>query len=501
MFQYIVNSLPIIFSIKTILVMSFGVAAGIGIGAMPGLTATMGVALLIPITFKMSAASGLILLGSIYCGAIYGGSISAILLKIPGTPSSIATAYDGYPMVKKGEADKALKIAIIASTFGGLISVIVLLFLSPPLAHFALMFGAAEYFWVAMLGLSVIVSLSNSNIIKGLISACFGLLVGTIGIDMITGVPRFTFGNPNLLGGISVIVLLIGLYSIPQALEMIENDKVNVVPQILQRGKKASFLEMYREVKKDIACYLRSSVLGTIIGIIPGAGGNIASFMGYEQAKRFSKEPDSFGKGAPEGLVGSEAANNGVTGGSLVPLLTLGVPGNAVSAVFLGGLIIHGLQPGPRLFAEHGDIVYTFIVSLFFVNIIMFFMGYYGAYIFAKITKVPNSIVGPLVIVLSIVGSYAINNNIFDSAMMLLFGFIGYSMKKAGIDPGPAVLGLILGPMAEENWRKAMMISGGSLNIMFEGSINWLLSGLVIISLTFGIISFFKSKVKIDETD
>jgi len=496
MFQHIANALPVIFSIKTILIMSFGVAAGIGIGAMPGLTATMGVALLIPITFKMDAVSGLILLGGIYIGAIYGGSISAILLRVPGTPSSIATAYDGYPMTKHGEADKALKISITASTCGGLISALALLFLAPPLAHFALMFGAAEYFWIAILGLSVIVTLASDNLIKGFISAALGLFVGTIGIDVITGVPRFTFGNPNLLEGVSVIVLLIGLYSIPQALTMIENDKVNIVPKILKRGKISSFSEIWREIKKFYGCYLRSSFLGTVIGIIPGAGGNIASFMGYEQAKRFSKDPDSFGKGTSEGVAGSEAANNGVTGGSLVPLLTLGVPGNAVSAVFLGGLIIQGLQPGPRLFVQHADIVYTFIVSLFFANIIMLFMGYYGAYIFSKVTKVSNSIVGPLVIVLSIVGSYAIHNNIFDSAMMLLFGFIGYLMKKVGIDAGPAVLGLILGPMAEENWRRAMMMSGGSLNILFKGKINWVLIGLITILLTLGIISFFKSKAK-----
>jgi len=495
-FQQIVSVLPIIFSIKTILIMSFGVAAGIGIGAMPGLTATMGVALLIPITFKMDPASGLVLLGSIYIGAIYGGSIPAILLKVPGTPSSIATAYDGYLMTKQGKADKALKISITASTCGGLISALILLFLSPPLAHFALMFGAAEYFWVAIVGLSIIITLTSNNLIKGFISAALGLLVGTIGIDLITGVSRFTFGNPNLLEGVSVIVLLIGLYSIPQALTMIENDKVNLVPEILRRGKTSPFSEIWREIKKYYSCYLRSSFLGTIIGIIPGAGGDIASFMGYEQAKYFSKDPDSFGKGTSEGVAGSEAANNGVTGGSLVPLLTLGIPGNAVSAVLLGGLIIHGLQPGPRLFVQHADVVYTFIVSLLFANVIMLFMGYYGAYFFSKVTKVPNSILGPLVIVLSIVGSYAIRNSIFDSGMMLLFGFIGYLMKKTGIEAGPAVLALILGPIAEENWRRAMMMSGGSLNILFRGSINWILIGLVVISLTFGFISFFKSKAK-----
>jgi putative tricarboxylic transport membrane protein len=492
MFEQVIGTLPIVFSLKSILIIFFGVSTGIMIGAMPGLTATMGVALLIPVTFGMDAASGLILLGSIYCGAIYGGSISAILLQVPGTPSSIATSYDGFPMTKKGEGDRALKVAITSSFCGGIISTFLLLLFAPPLASFALMFGAAEYFWVAMVGLAVIISLSASSIIKGFISACIGLLVGTIGIDMVTGVSRFTFGNPQLLDGVSVIVLLIGLYSIPQALVMIEDKFVNTVPKIIQRGKVSNFAEVIGDVKNYYTTYIRSSILGTIIGLIPGAGGDIASFMGYEQAKRTSKNPEKFGTGTPEGVAGSEAANNGVVGGSLIPLLTLGIPGNAVSAVLLGGLIIHGMQPGPTLFVKHGPIVYTFIVSLFLANIIMLILGYYGSYVFSKVTKVPNSIVAPLVIVLSIIGSYAIRNSIFDSGMMLFFGFVGYLMRKAGIEAGPAVLGLILGPIAEINMRRALRMSQGNIAILFEGKIVWVLIVLFVIMLTVGIISFFK---------
>lgn len=500
MYDAMFKAVPIVFSLDSILLALLGTGLGIITGAMPGLSATMGVALLIPITFGMEPAYGLILLGGIYCGAIYGGSISAILLRVPGTPSSVATTYDGFPMTQKGEADKALKISITASFTGGIISAAILLFMAPPLARVALMFGASEYFWLALLGLSVIVSLSSANLIKGFLAAAFGLFVGAIGLDPLTGVPRFTFGIPNLLDGVPIIVFLIGLYSIPQALEMIETETVNKVPEMIQRGTACKFREIWHEIVHICwPTYIRSSILGTIIGIIPGAGGDIASFLGYEQGKRFSKHQEKFGTGWSEGVVASEAANNGVTGGSLVPMLTLGIPGNAVSAVMLGGLLIHGLQPGPRLFAQRPDVVYTFMIALFLVNAIMLFLGYFGSYLYAKVVKVPYSIIGPLVITLSVVGSYAIKNSMFDVGLMLLVGFIGYIMRKLAIEAGPAVLALILGPMAEENWRRAMLISGGDVTYVFTGVLNWFLIILFVIVLLFGIRTFIKRKNEVEE--
>lgn len=500
MYDAMFKAVPIVFSLDSILLALLGTGLGIITGAMPGLSATMGVALLIPITFGMEPAYGLILLGGIYCGAIYGGSISAILLRVPGTPSSVATTYDGFPMTQKGEADKALKISITASFTGGIISAAILLFMAPPLARVALMFGASEYFWLALLGLSVIVSLSSANLIKGFLAAAFGLFVGAIGLDPLTGVPRFTFGIPNLLDGVPIIVFLIGLYSIPQALEMIETETVNKVPEMIQRGTACKFREIWHEIVHICwPTYIRSSILGTIIGIIPGAGGDIASFLGYEQGKRFSKHQEKFGTGWSEGVAASEAANNGVTGGSLVPMLTLGIPGNAVSAVMLGGLLIHGLQPGPRLFAQRPDVVYTFMIALFLVNAIMLFLGYFGSYLYAKVVKVPYSIVGPLVITLSVVGSYAIKNSMFDVGLMLLVGFIGYIMRKLAIEAGPAVLALILGPMAEENWRRAMLISGGDVTYVFTGVLNWFLIILFVIVLLFGIRTFIKRKNEVEE--
>ena len=500
MYDAIFQAIPVVFSIKSLLLMFLGTGLGIAIGAMPGLTASMGVALLIPLTFGMPPAYVLVLLGSIYCGAIYGGSISAILLNVPGTPSSAATVLDGFPMTQRGEADKALKISTTASFTGGIISAFVLLFLAPPLARIALMFGASEYFWLALLGLSVIVSLSSANVVKGFLAAAFGLFVGSIGLDPLTGVPRFTFGVPNLLDGVNVIVLLIGLFSIPQALEMIESETVNRIPEIVERGVACKFRELWHEIAHVCwPTYIRSSILGTFIGIIPGTGGNVATFLGYEQAKRFSKHPEKFGTGWSEGVAGSEAANNGVTGGALVPLLTLGIPGDSVTAIMLGGLLIHGLQPGPRLFVQHPDVVYTFMVGMVVINVVMLIMGYFGSYLFAKVAKVPYSIVGPMVIALSVVGTYAIKNSMFDVGLMLFFGFIGYIMRKLAIPAGPAVLALILGPMAEENWRRAMLISGGEIGYMFSGILNLVLIVLFLLVLGVGIATFIKKGKKTEE--
>jgi len=492
----VLNVISGIFSIHGILLITLGVAGGIAIGAMPGLSATMGVALLIPITFTMAPAHGLMLLGSIYIGAIYGGSISAILLRIPGTPASIATTLDGFPMAQNGEADKALKVSIASSFAGGIISAIALLLIAPPLAKIALAFGPAEYFWVTLFGLSIIVALSSNNLIKGFISAVIGLFIGVIGMDPLIGVSRFDFGNVNLLGGISPIILLIGLYSIPQALEMLESGEINKGMSAVKLQKHASFREIWEEFCKFWPTYFRSGIIGTIIGIIPGAGANIASYVGYNEAKRWSKHPEKFGTGISEGITGSEAANNGVTGGSLIPLLTLGIPGNGVTAVLIGGLLIQGLRPGPMLFSENADIVYIFMGSILFGNFIMLFLGYYGASIFANVVKIPKTIVAPTVIVLSMVGTYAINNSSFDVGIMLIIGIIGYIMRNLNIDSAPAVLALILGPMAESNVRRALLISEGNIGILFTGLINWIFIIATVASLIFGFSTFIRERIK-----
>lgn len=496
MWALIYSLLPEVFSLVSILIMTFGVALGILFGAMPGLSAAMGVALLIPITFGMTAAHGLTLLGSIYIGAIYGGSISAILIRVPGTPASIATIFDGYKMTENGEADKALKISITSSFVGGLLSAIALLLISPLLARIALSFGPAEYFWVAIFGLSIIVSLCTDNPIKGLLSAGFGLFIGVIGMDPIIATERFTFGYIGLLNGVPIVVMLIGLFSIPQALEMIEGKELNKAPFLMKRKKVIGIMELLREIKQIWVTYIRSSIIGIIIGIIPGAGANIASYMGYNEAKRWSKNSKKFGTGISEGVAASEAANNAVTGGSLIPLLTLGVPGNQVSAVLVGGLMIHGLQPGPMLFVKNPEVVYTFILAFMVANVIMLFLGYYGANLFVNVVKMPKSILAPIIIVLSMIGSYALANSFFDVMLMLMFGIIGYFMRKVNISSAPAVLALILGPMAEANIRRVILMSGGGYTKLFDGFLNWVLILLTFMSLAFAFYIFFKNRAE-----
>lgn len=496
MWAPLMRGFNIVLSLKSIIIMFIGVAGGIGVGSMPGLTGTMGVALLIPVTFSMDPASGLILLASMYIGAIYGGSISAILLRVPGTPASIATAFDGHVMTKNGEGDLALKTSIVSSFVGGVTGALILIFLSPPLAKVALSFGPDEYFWVAIFGLSIIISLVSENPIKGFISASLGFFVGTIGMDPLIGNTRFAFGNTNLISGINVVVLLIGLYSIPQALEMIEEDSSKSL-EIVKTGKKAKLKDVWDDIKENSwMTYIRSSILGSLVGVIPGAGANIASYLGYNEAKRWSKRPDKFGTGIQEGVAASEAANNGVVGGSLVPLLTLGVPGNAVSAVLIGGLMIQGLRPGPQLFTSDPDIVYSFMGAILFANLIMLLLGYYGANLFVQVVKIPNTILAPIVITLSMIGSYALQNSLFDVALMLSFGMIGYFMRKVNIKSSPAVLALILGPMAEENVRRALMISGGNINILFSSVTDFILITLIVLSLGTSIFVFFKERVK-----
>src|SRR6056297_137861 len=501
MWGSLLEAFSVIFSFYGFFLMVFGVAGGITIGAMPGLSATMGVALLIPITFAMEPSYGLILLGSIYIGAIYGGSISAILIRVPGTPASVATTLDGYPMTINGEADKALKISITSSVTGGVISALALLFISPPLAKIALKFGPSEYFWVALFGLSIIVTLSADNPIKGFISAGIGLFVGTIGMDPLVGTARFTFGNMNLLSGVQVIILLIGLYSIPQFLETLESGNLNKGLSIMKRDKIISPKEIFTEIKSIWPTYIRSGILGTLIGIIPGAGANIASYVGYNEGKRWSKHSEKYGTGFSEGIAASEAANNGVTGGSLIPLLTLGVPGNGVTAVLIGGLLIQGLNPGPRLFAQNANIVYAFMGAILVGNFIMLFLGYYGADLFVNAVKIPTSILGPIIIVLSIVGSYAIQNSLFDSGLMLGFGLLGYLMRKLNIDSAPAVLALILGPMAESNVRRALLMGGGNPMVLFKGFINWVLIVMIAVSFFFAFYTFIRERKNIGEED
>lgn len=467
-------------SLTNLIASVLSVAIGIIIGALPGLSAAMGVALLIPLTFGMPAATGLIVLAGVYCGAIFGGSISAILIHTPGTPAAAATAIDGYQLTLKGKAGKALATAVIASFFGGILSSISLYLFAPTLAKLALKFGPAEYFWLSIFGLTIIAGVSTKSMTKGLVSGAFGLLLSTIGMDPMLGRLRFTFGMPSLYSGLPFTATLIGLFSMSQVLALAEK-------RIRKSGKFIDFDEKVmldkKELKRIMPTVLRSTVIGNIVGILPGAGASIAAFIGYNEARRFSKHKEEFGEGSIEGIAGAEAANNAVTGGSLVPTLTLGIPGESVTAVLLGGLLIQGLQPGPDLFTVHAKTTYTFFAGFVIVNIIMLILGLYGCRLFAKISRVPDNILIPVVFALSVVGSYAIRNQIADVVIMFVFGIIGYFIKKFELNPAAIVLALILGPIGETGLRRTLILSHNNIGALFSSTVSLVLIALTIFSV------------------
>ena len=480
----------------TILLLIFaGTVFGVVIGALPGLTSTMGVALLVPITFGMSPAAGLALLGAIYCSSTYSGAISAILINIPGTPSNCCTLLDGYPMTKRGESSLAIALATSASAVGGFLSVFALLFLAPPLAVFELQFGAQEYFLLAIFGVSVIASLSETNMIKGLWSGALGLFLSIIGMHPITGDIRFTMGIAELYNGLSLVIALIGLYSIPEVIESLQSLRGKVT----QSGAVgAGLIKDLLAVFKHKMLIARATIIGIIVGIIPGAGCSIASFIAYDDAKRVSKHPEIFGTGCEEGVIASETSNNAVVGGSLVPALTLGIPGNAVSAVLLGGLMVHGLKPGPALFTENADIVYTFIMSLFVSNLVFIPVGLFIARFGVKLIEIPAAILSPLVIGLAVIGSYAINMSVVEIFLMIAVGLIGFLMKFFDVPREPLVLGLVLGSMAEGELARAMALAHGSvmslLHSMFTSPLSLIIIALTAFSLWKGVKNQFLKK-------
>lgn len=468
------------FSPLNLLAMIASTALGITIGCLPGLSAAMGVALLLPVTFGMDPATGLIVLGGIYCGAIFGGSISAILIHTPGTPASAATALEGYKLTLKGQAAKALTVACFASFCGGLLSCISLYFFSPLLAELTMQFKSPEYFWLSIFGLTIIAGVSSRSILKGLMSGILGLLISTIGMDPMEGVERYMFGVSTLYNGVNVTCALIGLFSMSQVLILAEK-------KIVERAKAAKIKDKLTltkgEVKRIMPTITRSWIIGNILGILPGAGATIACFMGYNEARRFSKHKEEFGTGSIEGVAGSEAANNAVTGGSLIPTLTLGIPGESVTAVLMGGLIIHGLQPGPELFTTYADMTYTFFAGFVLVQFAMLAIGLWGCKIFANIARLSDAILIPSIVVLCVVGSYAINNNIVEVIIMCIFGVIGYLVRKFDLNAAAIVLGLILGPIGENGLRRSLMLSDGDPSILFATPLCWMLIALCVVGI------------------
>ena len=438
-----------------------GVVGGVVIGSLPGLTSTMGVALLIPLTFSMPTEAGLAMLGGVYLASTYSGSISAIILNIPGTPAAVATLLDGYPMSQRGETTRALALATFGSSIGGIFSVIALFFIAPPLAEFSLRFGSPEYFLLAVFGITVIASLSAGSMEKGLMAGAFGLLLSTIGAHPITGELRYTLGSPTLYDGIPMVVSLIGLYSIPEVISMISSKSGTVIENETD-GKRSAFSYL-PEVLSQRLNIIRSSIIGVIVGIIPGVGCSVGGFISYDAAKRASKTPEEFGKGSPEGVIASETANNAVTGGTLIPLLTLGIPGNPVTAVLLGGLMIHGLRPGAELFTVNADITYGFIMSLFVANILFVPVGLIFARYCAKVIMVPRQILAPCIMALAVIGSYSIRGSLDDVLIMLFIGMVGFILQIFAVPRAPLVLGLVLGTLAEGELARSLALVRGDV--------------------------------------
>lgn len=448
--SYFANPMMFVYSL-------FGVFVGIVFGALPGLTATMTIAVFIPFTFGVPAVQSFAFLLGLYSGAVYGGSVSAILINIPGTPSAIATGFDGYPMCQQGRAGEAIGISTISSGLGGLFSVFVLAFAAPLVASIALKFSAEEYVGITLIGLSIIAIISPGSTVKGLIAGTLGLIIGTAGLDPIGSYPRMVFNRPELFDGVSEIPVMIGMYGLSEMLIQISDEQhIKIITQKLK-----NVLPSFRQVVRLLPTIFRSSLVGVAIGAVPAAGGSIASLVAYGQEKRFSRRADLLGTGIDEGVAAPEAANNASTGGALIPMMTLGIPGDPMTAVLMGGLIIQGLRPGPLLFQEQMPFVSSIFISLLLSVVFMTVLGLAGAKYFSRLISTPKRFLIPAILLFCLIGSYSINNSMFDIGVLIASGLVGFVLRKFGFPVAPVILGLILGPMFESNLRRALMLSRG----------------------------------------
>lgn len=477
----------------------FGVVAGTVVGSIPGLTATMALAVLVPITFSMEPASALILLGAIYTGAIYGGAYAAILLNTPGTPSAIATTFDGYPMAKRGDGDLAVALACFASVFGGLVGAFALLFLAPPLSKVALAFGPIEYFWLSIFGLSLIASLSSGNLMKGLAGGAFGMLLSTVGVAEISADIRLTFGSQVLIGGFGVVGALIGLYCIPVLIDLVATPDRHL--KVEKDVKSVRFGEAFKLASKSKFNLVRSSVIGTLVGILPGAGGSVAGLVAYSEAKRTAKPHQKFGEGEPDGIIATESSNNATVGGGFIPTLVLGIPGTPPDAIVLGALLIQGVRTGPAMFQTSGSIVFTFIYGLIIATLIMLPVGLLiGRYAYKSIVTIPKAVLVPTVGFMTIIGTFAIRNSVSDVVIMLCLGTFGWVISRFGFAASPIVLGLILGPIAEQGFVQGWTIGAATNNLfgMFFGRpISQGIIAFILITLVLPWLLGFRKKAQI----
>ena len=487
----VMSGLPHALMLSSVLAMLIGTAAGILIGAIPGLTATLAMALLLPFTYAMPPLVALGMMAGIYNGSMYGGAIPAILMKIPGTPSAVATTFDGYPLTQAGRAKYALQLALASSTMGSIISALALMVIAPPLVSLALRFGPVEYFWVAIFGLTSVSLLLEGAPARGLTSAMIGVAIGLVGMDVITGSERLVFGVRHVAGGINLAVMLTGLFAVPPALAMLSAKKIKGEGTALSGvGLKISEALYY------LKTWIRSGLIGVIVGIMPGAGGNLAGILSYAEEKRSAKDSSQFGKGDPRGLAASECANNADNASSLIPTLALGVPGNSVAALIMGAMLIQGLNPGPALFSQSGDIVYGFMWQMMITAFFMFALGLIGAKLLVNMLKIPSALLAPMILIICSLGTYASTNSMADVWLMLGFGVMGYVLSRNGYPMAPIVLGAILGPLAESSFRQGLLISQGDALFFFSSPISLVLVATIVSILMLPLFRSIRARQK-----
>lgn len=478
-FDAFVQGFALVAQWESLAFLALGIAIGVVAGAIPGMSATMAVALTLPFTFAMQPITGILLLLGVYKGGIFGGSIPAILIKTPGTPASSATALDGYPMAEQGKAGKALSMALYASCIADFVSNLALILVAGWLAAFALNFGPPEFFTLIVFSLTIIAGVSGDSLLKGVVAALFGLLLATVGMDFIGGTNRFTFGSPDMMAGLNFIAVLIGLFALPEIFSHIRNPKERE-GNVRRLGDSHLTREEFRGSLKSI---LRGSAIGVFMGSIPGIGAAPSAFLSYSEARRASPNRENFGKGEIEGVAAAEAGNNGVAGATLIPLLSLGIPGDVITAIIIGAFMIHGLTPGPLLFTNHADLVYALFIGLIASSVLLLFIGWFAVRGFRYVADIPSNLLFPSVLVLCIFGVFAINNSIFDVGVMLVMGLLGYAMLLLKFPAAPFLIAFILGPLLEDKFRQSMLMSRGELDIFVRGPITIIFWCLTVISV------------------
>jgi len=492
MFEHYLNAFATVLLPKNILAMVLGGLWGLLAGALPGISTSMGVVLLLSFTYTLSPMTAFCMLVAAYCGGITGGSITSILFGIPGEPSSVPTVIEGHALAKQGHAAYALWTFLLCSIYGGIFSVLVMMAATPLIANFALRFGPPEFFALTILGLSVVSGLSGGSLLKGFLSCSFGLFLATIGTDGITGGERFTFDTTILLGGINFVTAMVGLLAVSEILIEAEEPFKEYKGHVGYRGMKAE-MPKFSLFKKNWFNLIRSPIIGTVVGALPGAGATIASFLAYGEAARTSKEPEKFGHGAVDGLMASECANNASTGGSMTILLSLGLPGSNTTAMMIAAFMIHGMQPGPLLLSTRPEIVYGIFVAMLLSNLFLLVLTIMGIRLFLELNRLPYSVFSAAIIILCVIGAFGLQNSVDDLFVMFAFGIIGYVMRKFGIPVAPAILALVLGDMAELALRRSLLLSLGDPMILISRPISVVLLAAAVFSIVYPL--FKKPKI------